>query len=1080
MRVKVKRILGGIFLVLFLTLFGIFYYLDKQFFIPTQVFVKEKGFNSRITSLHTYIIEDLHRDKDCQGKIYSIVSNLCGIYDEVYILMEGVPDSELPNNLFAFLRSISPSRFKKGVLSLLSNEKIDGRTALFLLLSNRKRIFFRGIENRTFYLAENKLAGYLARCLTGKKQILLSLPRRYFLNWYLFYSFDMPIAMLYKLSFLREANFKKQLLNLLQDIVYGKSPATENNGRGDRLSVDMDLLSKRFHKVRFDRKKKALIIICGGFHSSVFSDVMRKLSLPYVVFVPKIWDVSSPSFLAPPSIFWEKDYSWIWFKVWKELCNYTLENKSISQHFRNLIYPIRFPSFLWGKIREKLRNYDESLYYIIRGRGFSWTDVLGKVHFLDEFLENHYGAEEGRSVSAIVWAIFADAVGQMYGKRGRISGDFKLLEDVILLHEGLHSILKVNSSFRKDMFKFIRQVLKPKFNRYISWILALYGQPSSMHNLSPRQIEEWVMEEFSVNIVQEYVFRGEDCVSEYLSFLVENGIELIDDFDDMKDRLSKILSYLISDDSPLLTVIKRRNRNVFSSDVVRDVSISSKKLSRLLEILEEKYSSLKVPYLNVSVYDIGQLVFLKVSTYKPRSFLLKTAALVRFIPKDKEIRSVLSDCGYSEKEIQKVIFLLKAAKDMCYFNFPLAEVAPFPYEHYLQDINDFFLQLSERDSLVSILYLCSFLVIEKILDGQKGQKKPYWCNIDKLKYLCLPLAERIGEKGLFYELKEVLVRRSFPLDYFWISGKMKEVLGGRTESHLLERLYSRIYEVIPDLNDNGYTLVGRLKSIGSLVEKMHRRNYRNPFELSDVLGLMLVVPDGTDLNAIAQKIKALDIFHSIEVKPVPNTGKPKHWCYVVSGVIDGINVELQIRTQSLHEFWEKEYDAHWFYNLMKTVPDEWKGQLYSKDWGEETDPVFLLIWDVSPKIFSALREKGVFVTLFNVEERQTYSKKSYKKRRQRKVGISFVRANKLSDVLEVGLGRDMRLYGYSVFDVFANGVDKVKARLEVDLDYFKGKKAKERLVHMPNLVYIVSDKDSWQVDILRFMNELKEQMKGNE
>lgn len=174
-----------------------------------------------------------------------------------------------------------------------------------------------------------------------------------------------------------------------------------------------------------------------------------------------------------------------------------------------------------------------------------------------------------------------------------------------------------------------------------------------------------------------------------------------------------------------------------------------------------------------------------------------------------------------------------------------------------------------------------------------------------------PLANRLGIWQLKWELEDLVFRFLEPELYRRIAGLLAERRMDR------ERYIRRfIDQVKTELGGAGIEadVVGRPKHIFSIWKKMQRKGLAFS-ELHDVRAVRVLV------DTVAQCYSALGIVHSLW-RPVPGEfddyiANPKGNNYqslhtAVFGP-DGKTVEVQIRTQAMHEHAEKGVAAHWRY-----------------------------------------------------------------------------------------------------------------------------------------------------------------------
>ena len=177
--------------------------------------------------------------------------------------------------------------------------------------------------------------------------------------------------------------------------------------------------------------------------------------------------------------------------------------------------------------------------------------------------------------------------------------------------------------------------------------------------------------------------------------------------------------------------------------------------------------------------------------------------------------------------------------------------------------------------------------------------------------LYAPLANRLGIGQLKWELEDRAFRQTSPLAYLNITKNLDEKRKDRENylNNLLKNL-----EKILDQEAIDFELAGRVKHIFSIYKKMQGKHL--DFEqLFDIQAMRILVRD------IASCYKTLGLVHElwepIESEfsdyissPKPNGYQSIHT--VVKGP-EGKNIEIQIRTFSMHEESEMGVAAHWRY-----------------------------------------------------------------------------------------------------------------------------------------------------------------------
>lgn len=174
-----------------------------------------------------------------------------------------------------------------------------------------------------------------------------------------------------------------------------------------------------------------------------------------------------------------------------------------------------------------------------------------------------------------------------------------------------------------------------------------------------------------------------------------------------------------------------------------------------------------------------------------------------------------------------------------------------------------------------------------------------------------PLANRLGISRIKSELEDICLRYLHPDVYYAIKEKIASTKDSRNKYiqevlSILEREMA-VYQLTPKI-------YGRPKHFYSIYKKMEKRNVEFD-QINDLLGFRIVVSDTTGCY------QALGVIHSLW-KPVPGRfkdyiaiPKPNMYQSLHTTVIGpyGERIEIQIRTEEMHQIAEYGIAAHWKY-----------------------------------------------------------------------------------------------------------------------------------------------------------------------
>ena len=184
-----------------------------------------------------------------------------------------------------------------------------------------------------------------------------------------------------------------------------------------------------------------------------------------------------------------------------------------------------------------------------------------------------------------------------------------------------------------------------------------------------------------------------------------------------------------------------------------------------------------------------------------------------------------------------------------------------------------------------------------------------------------PLAGRLGMYQLKWELEDLGFRYVNPSAYMDIARHLNERRADREQQ--VKSFIRRIEEALTEEGITDFSVAGRPKHIYSIYRKMERKGV--PFEqIYDVRAVRIIV------QTVPQCYHALGVIHQLW-RPLPRgfddyIASPKDNSYqsLHTDVVadDGKTLEIQIRTQQMHELAEFGIAAHWKYKERRQQADE--------------------------------------------------------------------------------------------------------------------------------------------------------------
>nr|MBS0019432.1 bifunctional GTP diphosphokinase/guanosine-3',5'-bis pyrophosphate 3'-pyrophosphohydrolase [Gammaproteobacteria bacterium] len=214
-----------------------------------------------------------------------------------------------------------------------------------------------------------------------------------------------------------------------------------------------------------------------------------------------------------------------------------------------------------------------------------------------------------------------------------------------------------------------------------------------------------------------------------------------------------------------------------------------------------------------------------------------------------------------------------------------------------------------RDIRVILVKLADRLHNMRTLDALPAQKRRKIAR--ETLEIYAPIANRLGLNKFVLELEDLGFAALYPIRYRVLAAEVKKARGHR--KHIVKRIEHAIKQRLQAENLPGKVL-GREKHLYSLYQKM--RNKAVPFsEVLDVYAFRIIV------DSVDSCYRALGTVHSL-YKPKPGTFKdyiaiPKSNGYqslhtALFGPY-GVPIEVQIRTDDMHEVAESGVASHWMY-----------------------------------------------------------------------------------------------------------------------------------------------------------------------
>ena len=210
--------------------------------------------------------------------------------------------------------------------------------------------------------------------------------------------------------------------------------------------------------------------------------------------------------------------------------------------------------------------------------------------------------------------------------------------------------------------------------------------------------------------------------------------------------------------------------------------------------------------------------------------------------------------------------------------------------------------------------------------------KVFKTDLKEVKYLCIPIAHRLGLYEVKKEFEEKVMVYEYPNEYEDIKNKMR--VSSTEQERLMENFLAPIRKALQEERIDFY-IKWRTKSVPSIYEKMKTNNL--PFEqIFDIFAVRIIIKNSKPSE---EKTDCWRVYSIVTNIYQPNPKRLRDWITTpkVSGYeslhttvqADKNWIEVQIRTERMDEIAEKGSAAHWQYKgrNKKQTTDEWLNQV---------------------------------------------------------------------------------------------------------------------------------------------------------
>ncbi len=257
-------------------------------------------------------------------------------------------------------------------------------------------------------------------------------------------------------------------------------------------------------------------------------------------------------------------------------------------------------------------------------------------------------------------------------------------------------------------------------------------------------------------------------------------------------------------------------------------------------------------------------------------------------------------------------------------------------ERRAEDLRQMFIAMAE-DVRIIIVKLADRLHNMRTLEAMPEAKQKRIAQ--ETLEIYAPLAHRLGMGQIKWELEDLSFRYLHPEAYRTLAERLKEVQATREE--VVRRSIERLREALAKdalLQGQllGMELTGRTKHLYSIWRKMERENkaLEQIYDLQAIRVILRPRPaSDPEVQALREKqvcYHVLGLVHALW-QPIPGrvkdyiaVPKPNGYQSLHTTVIalEGLPLEVQIRTEEMHRIAEYGIAAHWLYKEGLTDPEE--------------------------------------------------------------------------------------------------------------------------------------------------------------
>jgi GTP pyrophosphokinase len=204
----------------------------------------------------------------------------------------------------------------------------------------------------------------------------------------------------------------------------------------------------------------------------------------------------------------------------------------------------------------------------------------------------------------------------------------------------------------------------------------------------------------------------------------------------------------------------------------------------------------------------------------------------------------------------------------------------------------------------------------------------------------VPIASRLGVYEIRSTLEDLCFKFLYPDEYNIIQEQLKDL--GKKRKNAIRYIQNDVEDFLKSLNIEG-RISGRYKNTYSIYKKLKRKGKSSVSDIQDIYALRIIIPtvfDESGNEDVSALYHLIGLFHN-KWKPLPGRfkdyiGFPKPNGYrSLHTTVIGLAphslkepVEIQIRTQKMHEEAEYGIAAHWLYKETKnSIPEKQRAHM---------------------------------------------------------------------------------------------------------------------------------------------------------